>query len=322
MRIKVHSDPQHPAGGYAFLELPGGSLPDQVAVAVQDAYSERWLHPQGDQVWQVQKHSLGSFAVHRHDGADWVRLDPQIVNRLEAYTPLRIEIDGQSYDTLWPDTVAPRAPRAAPGALKVTVPPPVVVSDVEAKLPPEDTEHEVENEVSEVRDEAPVRRYNPLWLAVLLILCAAGAAAWYFLSDPPPTADPAPLTPVAANADCTLTALQGLQGFDTQIAAVQDCGASVAPDTALTLIEEAAAAANPQALILFGTLYDGDQLAPRIENLTGLTFADDPARAAEYYARAAQAGSVEAGERLSAVCARLEGSSLTLEKGAFDDFCR
>ena len=128
---------------------------------------------------------------------------------------------------------------------------------------------------------------------------------------------------MALDEGCTLTALAALPGGYPAIeAAIRACGRDVSADTALRLVEEGAAANDPGALLLFGTLYDADQLDPRIENLIGLTLDDDPARAAEYYARAVKAGSVEAQARLSAICVRLSGSQTTLAKGAYDDYCR
>ncbi|MCL6283940.1 hypothetical protein M3P21_10400 [Ruegeria sp. 2012CJ41-6] len=328
MRIKVHPDPQNPSGGFAFLELPGASMPDRVTMGVQDAYSGRWLHPDAgageEPNWQPQMQELGPFDIFRHDGADWLRLGPDVVNHLEEYTALQFRIDGKQYETIWPDNIAPRTEKAVPGALRVTTRAQPIVEPVEVKLPPEPVETKVETVDSEPEEAPPKRRGYALWLAALLLLCAAGAAAWYMLSDETASVTPESLTPVAetSGSACALPALQALGGFDAQITAVRDCGSDVSPDAALTLIEAAAKQGNAQALTLFGTLYDGDELAPRIENLTGLTFADDPAQAAEYYAGAVAAGSAEAQARLTATCARLDGSSLTLEKGAFDDFCR
>ncbi|MEX0347876.1 MAG: hypothetical protein AB3N15_00490 [Paracoccaceae bacterium] len=328
MRIKVHPDPQNPSGGFAFLELPGDSMPDRVTMAVQDAYSERWLQVDagtGDAPnWQPQMQELGPFDIFRHDGADWLRLGPEVVNRLEEYTALQFRIDGKLYETIWPDTITPRTEKAVPGALRVTTRAQPVVEPVEIKMPPEQIEIPIETPEEEPVEVAPKPRGYALWLIAVLLLCAAGAAAWYLLAEDTESAASEDLTPVAeaSGSACALPALQALGGFDAQIAAVRDCGSDVSPDAALTLIEAAAKQGNPEALTLFGTLYDGDALAPRIENLTGLTFADDPAQAAEYYAGAVTAGSTEAEALLAATCARLDGSTLTLEKGAFDDYCR
>ena len=54
MGLTIHTDPQEPAGGFAFLELPGGSLgTGPVTVAVLEVYGSRWLGPSeefGDKV--------------------------------------------------------------------------------------------------------------------------------------------------------------------------------------------------------------------------------------------------------------------------------
>lgn len=338
MALIVHPDPQNPTGGFGFLELPAGSLPDgSVTVAVQDVYSDRWLNPSneteiaiGDPNWQPERHGFGPYDVLRHDGADWVRIGPEIVNKIEEYTPLRIEVNGMVHDITWPDDVPPRAGTAALGGLR-TAPPPAPEPVPETPRPPPEPMPEIvvpdpvdPPEPADV--QAPSRTRGLVWVvAMLLLAAAAGAAAWVLLDWPEQTAEepqpPGQEVPVAARTGCTLTALQQKPGFDAQIAAVRDCGAEVSPDIALRLIEDAAAAGDGQALLLFATLYDGDRLAPRIENLIGLSFADDPARAAEYYARAAQAGAGDAASLLAAICARLAGSELTLERGAYDDFC-
>ncbi|MFV0514498.1 MAG: hypothetical protein ACK5MY_12860 [Jhaorihella sp.] len=349
MSLSVHPDPQHPAGGFAFLELPGGSLPDaSVPVAVQEAFAGRWLAPQGDAaqgdsgqggpVWQGTRHDFGPYDVHRHDGADWVRIGPEIVDRVEEYTRLRIAVGGQVNEVTWPDDVPPRAGAAVSGAIlsvaprhrpdaapapaaapPEVIPVPVAPPEV-AQAPAQDAPAEPRQTADETPPAAPGKRIWLAGLAVLILLAAL--AAWFFLlrGDPAmPRAEAAAPVPER----CSWPALSAVSGgFEAVEAALRDCGADVSPDTALRLIENAAARGDARALLLFGTLYDGAELDARIENLVGLTFEDEPARAAEYYARARAAGSQPARDRLSAICARLAGSALTLEKGAYDDYCR
>ena len=119
MSLTVHPDPQEPAGGFAFLELPDGSLTEEsVTVAVFDAYGERWLAANeevgarvgiGNPHWQAERFAFGPYTVYHHEGADWVRIGPEIVNKIEEYAPLRIEVGGAGYDVSWPDDVPPRA---------------------------------------------------------------------------------------------------------------------------------------------------------------------------------------------------------------------
>ncbi|WP_164660983.1 hypothetical protein [Tropicibacter sp. Alg240-R139] len=323
MSLVLHPDPQEPTGGYGFLELTGSSLPDVVTLAVQDAYSERWLTPVkearvevGNPNWQPQKSNFGPYGVLRHDGADWVRIGPDIVNKLEEYTPLVIEVDGRAFSVNWPDTIPPRAGLAGLGGLQTAQPKLASAPEPEVKRPPEP----VVSPKSKM-DTAPQKR-SKLWLWVLLLLLAAAGAAAWFWSREESVSLPINTTPVSNNESCGLTALNALGGFAAQLDALRDCGADVSPDTALELIEDAARTGDSLALRVFGTLYDGEQLDPRIENLIGLSFADDPARAVEYYARAVEAGDTQAKSHVTATCDRLKGSSQTLEKGAYDDFCR
>ncbi|MEO9781370.1 MAG: hypothetical protein ABJH07_18015 [Sedimentitalea sp.] len=343
MSLKVHPDPQEPAGGYAFLELEAGSLPDGgQLVAVFDAFGERWLARPDDADasggnaepnWQTEKFEFGPYDVYRHDGADWLRIGPEIVNQLGEYASLRLTLAGRTYDVIWPDNVPQRASAAVLGGLQPVGRKPVEIIDrrVGTVQPdgPEDAELDVieslelSQEEPEELEVEPDRRRGwglPLLLAALVI---AAALAWYFWpdSEPEPTPESAPVV-TEQTAPCTRQTLAATKGGFVAIAdAIRACGSDVQPDTALSLVEEAAAADDPDALLLFGTLYDGEVLDPRIENLTGLTFADDPAQASEYYARAVTAGSETAADNLSKTCERLANDDATLAKGAYDDFC-
>lgn len=333
MTLTVHPDPQEPAGGYAFLELPDGSLGDQpVTVAVFDAYSERWLassEAQGERTeigganWQSERVEFGPYEVHRHEGADWVRIGPEIVNKLEEYVSLRLYVGGQRFDLSWPDIVPPRAGAAVLGELQTVSrkpkdkePAPVVRRKThEPEAAPEQVDLPPEKPVV-----AQEERRKGSFLLPMLILLALGFAAllaWYFW--PQQSGKTEPDLPGSPCSFAALSALPG--GFDAAAQGIRDCGADVSADTALRLIEDAAKRDNPDALLLFGTLYDAQTLDPRIENLVGLTFGDDPAQAVEYYDRAARAGSDEAQTRLKETCAVLKGADATLAKGAYDDFC-
>ena len=142
MTLVVHPDPQEPAGGFAFLELPDGSLQgDTTTVAVFDAYGERWLRQavarnDRDLNWQTERFEFGPYRIYRHEGADWVRIGPEIVNWIEEYAPLRIAVGGAAYNVIWPDDVAPRARAAELGDIRpVARPRPVVATPAPAPRP-------------------------------------------------------------------------------------------------------------------------------------------------------------------------------------------
>lgn len=327
MNLTIHPDPQEPAGGFAFLELPAGTLgKEPVHVAVMEVYGSRWLGPSeepGDKVavgngnWQGERHDFGPYAVHDHDGADWVRIGPEIVNKIDEYTPLRLNVGDQVGDATWPDDVPPRAGAAVLGGLLSTAR--AAPQEADAELVGVPPEPEPEPDPPEIEPDptppppAPQKR-SLWWLALILVLAGAGIAVWYYyLRDDPP---------VVAQDQCTRTALVSLDGFEAVEKAIRACGDALSADTVLKIIEDAARADDPGALLLFGTLYDGAELDARIETQIGLSFDHDAAKAAEYYARASTAGSDEARARLGATCAQLERADETLAKGAFDDFCK
>ncbi len=338
MSVTVHPDPQEPAGGFAFLELVEGSLPDEpVSVAVFDTFGERWLAPTeepgerievGNANWQSDRVEFGPYDVHHHDGADWVRIGPEIVNKLEEYAPLRLFVGGLAFDVSWPDTVRPRTGAAVLGGVL-----PVrrkqtgqgmerlvgkLHADPNDVPPPEPEEAPVVVE-SEEEDPIPTSGKGSLLLPILLLVVFAilAAIAWYYWPE-----NEANDTDGQSVEACSLSSLEAVPGgFAETAKAIRECGSDVSADVALRLVEAGSEKEDADALLLFGTLYDGEELDPRVENLIGLTFDDDPAKAVEYYARAAKAGSTAAKDRLSATCERLADATATLAKGAYDDYC-
>jgi hypothetical protein len=333
MKLTIHPDPQEPAGGFAFLELPGGTLGNEpVQVAVMEVYGSRWLGPSeepGDKVavgnanWQGERFDFGPYAVHDHDGADWVRIGPEIVNKIDEYTPLRLTVGGQLGDATWPDDVPPRAGAAVLGGLQPTARAAPQQADAElVGVPPEPEPAPEPPEVTPEPDPPATPKKRSLWwLLLILALAAGGVAIWYFYLRED-TAVASGDTPVPSEETCTRAALVALDGFEATELAIRACGDALSADTVLKIIEDAARADDPGALLLFGTLYDGAELDARIETLIGLSFDHDAAKAAEYYARARAAGSDEARDRLAATCAQLARADETLAKGAYDDFCR
>lgn len=183
---------------------------------------------------------------------------------------------------------------------------------------------------------------KPIWLIALLIVIAlaiAAAVAWFLMQpaqsdapvaeveegaaqpEPAITPEAAP-TPVAENT-CSSGALLASSGqpFAEIMSQLEACGGAADPDATMMLIENAALGDNPQALLLFGELYDDTHTNAVVEDAIGVTFADNPAQAAEYYARARDAGSSEANIRLVPLCERLGQLSDTLSRAAFGDYC-
>ncbi len=187
----------------------------------------------------------------------------------------------------------------------------------------------------------PFRGWIIALLILLLLLAAGGAAAWYFWSQAPqpaveesvvaPEPEPEPVVesePVALQAEaavdaCAAETLRGLAGDGVEglLGGLRECGSAVTPDLALSLIDGAARDGDAEALTVFAQLYDGSTLVPGIEDTIGLTFADNPALAAEYYHRATEAGSAAAQPGLEQVCETLSTRSDTLSQSAHEEYC-
>lgn len=313
--ITVRPDPARPMGGFALLCLPANDLDGESAeVAVFDNYSERYL---GDAGWQATKVVFGPYAVQRDGGEARIVIGPEIVNQIEAYANVKLLVGSVSQDVAWPDEVFPAPGAARIGEIRATAQTEQGQSTLSARKP--DPEPVPEPEITapptilEPTAKGSKRRGGVLVLLLFLFLAAAGSY-WYVLQRNTPH------EPVAQD-NCALPALSALDGFSSQLDALRDCGERATADAALRLTEEAAAAGNPQALLLFGTVYDAGSHAPVLEDTIGFTFDDAPATAAEYYARAVEAGATEAAERLSVLCARMADMDDTLALGAYADYC-
>ena len=321
--IKVSPDPVHPRGGHAVLSLKGDTLHGDVTeVAVFNNYSERYL---GEKGWQPGRVLFGPYTVSRDGDEARVLVGPEIVNQIDEYASLRLEVGGTSFDVSWPDDVVP-----APGAARIGGIMPSRGSDgaassgMAASMPVEDVtrplveESEQEDDPSVVDDTVQADEKRGLALFVLLAaLLVVGALVFWFLTRE----DIAPEQLSGTDDTCAAASLAAISGFDGQLQALRTCGAQASADTALGLVERAAAAGDPEALTLFGTMYDGEAGEPLIEETIGLTFGDVPATAAEYYARAVDVGSKEANDHLVKLCERMASMTDTLSRGAVADYC-
>lgn len=109
--------------------------------------------------------------------------------------------------------------------------------------------------------------------------------------------------------DCSVEAALGLEGDMLLIlsdfadaADAGDCDTAIDADFALRLIEEAAGAGDPSAMLAFGALYDANVDQPLLETRLGLSLTDDPTLALGWYGRAREAGSTEAANAVQSLC--------------------
>ncbi|MEM6824595.1 MAG: hypothetical protein AAF566_05750 [Pseudomonadota bacterium] len=367
--LTIGPDPAHPHGGYAIIVLesdPAASA--EISLAIRNSFNEKYL---GEAGWQSVKAYFGPYRAEVEDGKAQFVVGTEIVNHIEEYTPITLEIGGQEFSASWPDDIMHGPPAATVGGVSPTPPlaggdtGPVLVGSARTKEPkanlggeedferdpgttdpshqeqPAGAEAAPETAAPEAKSRTPAILGG---LGILAVLLAAGAY-WYVsqarqpqpaqdpveplpLEEPTPAPEPKPVPeprPVPEPEDlCTTGALRGLAGesHSALIDGLVGCGASVSADAALSLIENGVAEGDPAALMTLGKLYDGEVDIDVLETDIGLTFADNAARAAEYYARARDAGDgVGAEEALGTLCARLAEANDTLSLGAFEDFC-
>ncbi|WP_172331638.1 sel1 repeat family protein [Mangrovicoccus sp. HB161399] len=341
--IDVRPDPQHPDGGYALFTAQAGQLPDgTVEIEVLDKYRGHYLAASG---FQPHRHGFGPYQVERQGDLDVVRVGPEIVNQIEEFASLQIAMGGLTADVSWPDEVFPLPGAPAIGGIRAVdaeepgsglsgpvpvppapepAPPPPAPPVPEPEPGPEVPEEE---ESADEDGEEDPRGGRGLWIAALLIVLAIGAGAGWWLwqesrpDEPPVRSDTSPVPPPEADA-CAPAGLLALGESDStaMLAQLLDCGDAVTADDALGAVEAAQRAGDAEAMRLMGQFYDGET-ADGIETATGLSFGDDPARAAEYYRRAKDAGSDAAADLLAQSCERLAGMSDTLARNAAEEYC-
>ena len=356
--IDIRPDPQNPRGGFAEITLSGQTADaDPVMISVYNSYQQKWLGSEG---WQANK--IGIPARSAVQDGDMLRLiaGPDIVNKIEEDTPIRIEVGSGAWNTYWPDDINAGPDEAIIGgisgidAVKQAKAPTVmtaetnegsIVSDLSGPdqtnedlavegIDEDDEDDELYHSDVEPNEAGRSRSVNLGLAAVTLAFVLAVLGYLYFSSQDderadepvaarPETEEPKPAVAPAPDA-CNVSEISNLssQGFGAQVDKIRACGASLTADNALGFVEKAAADGDAEALALFGALYDDTVTDDTIEGQIGLTFAGQPSRAAEYYDRAVKAGSDEAVERLAAVCMRLQSKSDTLSQSAYEDYCQ
>lgn len=357
MSLTIRPDPRRPSGGYAQLDLPEAEVTgDSVLVAVFDAFSERFLGRQG---WHATRGDFGPYPVERGEGRARIVVGPEIVNQIEEYAALRLHVGPRSYEVSWPDEVVPLPGAAVLGGLQVAraeagpetahlvgrrpgpeaAPAPgaaaVSVPVAEPAPPAEPAPAEPAPPAGPAPQPGPSRR-GAILAGLLLVLALAAGLGWFLTSGegepttvvaaptPAPAPAPAPVgAPDPAADPCTAEALRALDGapFSEALARFEGCQGAVRPETALALMENAADRGDPDALLLFGELYDSGAEDGLLERGVGLTLGDMPSSAAEYYARAQDAGAAAAAGRLAQLCRRLALAADTLSLAAHSEYC-
>ncbi|MEM6482289.1 MAG: hypothetical protein AAF922_18655 [Pseudomonadota bacterium] len=357
--VNIRPDPAHPRGGYACITLEASQInATEVSLTIRNQFNDKYLGQDG---WQGVKAYFGPYAVEISGDTAKLVVGTEIVNHLEEYTPLSIGIDGKEFEASWPDDIAHGPPAAIVGGVapspqaRAEGTGPTLVG--KAKDKPDETDNDpgngtanetnkagegLQQNVTEGASDATASQEKSktgllIGIAVLLLAVVGGGAYWFMTQDAPvPVAeDPAPTeteTVVLAEPEplpepanpCSDEALDAAaaENYGALIELLGQCSRSVSADSALLLIERGVAQEDARALATMGSFYDGSVEIDVLETEMGLTFADNPARAAEYYARAIAAGDgVGASDALGEVCERLRTVGDTLSQSALQDFC-
>jgi hypothetical protein len=333
VELFIRPDDKQPNGGYANLILTGDvDLQSSATVAVVDAYSERHL---GENGWQSEPVVFGPYQIETVDNGFLLTIGPEIVNQLEEYAALKFNIGGLDVVASWPDDVVPAPGAAVIGKLQTgdaVEAKPALRSEmaaprdeiIEEKPDVSETIDDVVEEPSENAAATDVRSKTtfPIFLLLLLAALIAGTVYWFMTqeqAEPEPAMEPESL----AEDQCSNEAFSALsdQGFVAAETLLRDCGERVSADNALIFLEDGAKAGAGTALLSIGKIYDQEAVDDEIEIQIGLTYPDNPAIAAGYYARALAAGASEAETLLEALCQRMSGITDTLTKSAFQDHC-
>ena len=343
--IDIRPDPKRPRGGFAEITVSDVAAPDgAVEVTVYNSFLEKWLGPDG---WQPNPHGFPTRQAEQDGDSLRLIVGPDIVNQIEEDTPIKIGVCGAEFATYWPDDINHGPDVAIGGDLagtgskaQPTAPKPITTltapdhgSDSEASSDDETATEEPEEApedipVPPVTEEPKPSRAGSYAMWAVALLAVIGAAVWFlFLQPGEEVAAIEPVTepePVAKTNPCSGDQLQTVasEGFKSLAKQIRTCGADVNVDAALSFVERASAANDPDALALFGALYDSSVKDEPIKTTVGLDLGDNAARAAEYYARAKDAGSEEATNRLTAVCRGLLLKSDTLSQSAHEDYCQ
>jgi hypothetical protein len=310
MTAMIIPDPYHPQGGWCLMHLAGQGGAT-VTVAIRDLSSEEWLSADG---WQPAQTTLGVFDVSPSGD---ILFGPAIVDRIEPYAALEVIVEGQKTRLTWPDTIATSPAGLQSGGLQVTrrreksalegtSAKPVVSPSPELEPEPVEQFSAAPEAELEKTDRAP-RRLPFLIFGLLGLAAIAALLAYLFLFPTPPPVAPDTVAEEEAT-DCSSEGFAGraTRDYAEQLAVAVECDASTSPDDLLRILESGVRANQPDALLRMARLYD-----PMVAADGGIELSRrDPAIAAEYYGRAAAAGSADTDTALSEVCALLEPENL------------
>ncbi len=343
MTLAVKKDPKKRRGGYALLRL-SEALHQETSVSIQRDDDGQWLGPHG---WQGSGHAFGPYPVETDAKGAFLRLGPEIVNRLEAYQAVTISAQdlGLSSSLAWPDDVLHSLERFEGGGVaaadtndlsaetigaestKTSPPEPPVEPPAAAPIPepkpepppapppphPEpieeqDREDNLEKPDPPIRPDPAKKRRSSVWLLVVLLVAAAAAGAWYVLTQEKQA------TGLACNQEAVSDAV-GANAEANLVALTGICSTEENRDQLMAVVRKLVELDNAEGLLHLARWYD-----PSLD-VAQRPLAADATSAAEYYQRAQRAGATTAGQGLDSLCNWLESSGDLLSRPIVKLYC-
>jgi hypothetical protein len=302
--------------------------------------------------WQAEPALLEPLEVRAEGGDTILLVGPEVVDRIPFNTPVEIEVPalGARAQEWWPD-IAPspggpasarlRVSRPAPPRPAAPVPPvPPAMPAPEPPPPPPAPEPPEPEPPEPVPPVPPPPARSRLWLillALILLGAAGGAAYWYLnpgpaepvaipeeppteevppaeeeppaaedLPEEPSTEEEPPAQPVesacAPGAAARLAAESATAAQWLEVA--EACRGEGGGQVLVEVLDACMAAGHPACLVEMGRCYD-----PRYEASAACGITLYPEIAADYYSRAAEAGAEGAAAELESLCDHLNETS-------------
>lgn len=110
MSLSLTKDPAKRLGGWALVRLPAKTAAEST-VTVRRSDTAEWL---GAADWQGGRYAFGPYPIENDPKGAFVRIGPEIVNRMEPYLPFTMALPelGHEAELDWPEDILP-APEGA-----------------------------------------------------------------------------------------------------------------------------------------------------------------------------------------------------------------
>jgi hypothetical protein len=254
MTLDVVRDPSRRMGGAALIRLPDAAS-GASRVTLRRDEGALCLGPHG---WSGAEHAFGPYPIERDGRGAFLRVGPEIVDRMEAYLPVEIALPelGLRETFAWPDEILPTPgafvgggvmPASAPAATDrgdlsglrdatpartpAAAPAPTPEAAETVEIPGAATAAVAADGVGAAEPGSRGRSLLP-WLAAALLL-AAGAAGWWAWSTglfaPAPVEEAAPADTDAAEPSVAEAPADAVETGPPAETAAVDPSAAAAP---------------------------------------------------------------------------------------------